>query len=64
MSGGELLALNFFFATESDQLIHDSRLTTWQACSDSKTDAYTTKAAARKEERSQVVVYKKKRHCR
>ena len=35
-------------------------LTTWQGCSDPKTDRYTIKAAVRKEERRQVV-YKKKR---
>ena len=33
-------------------------LTTWQGCSDPKTDPYTIKAAVRKEERRQVVVYK------
>jgi len=36
-------------------------LTTWQGCSDPKTDPYTIKAAARKKEKRQVVVYKKKR---
>ena len=36
-------------------------LTTWQGCSDPKTDPYTIKAAARKTEQRQVVVYKKKR---
>ena len=36
-------------------------LTTWQGCSDPNTDPYTIKAAVRKTEQRQVVVYKKKR---
>ena len=41
--------------------LSSSTLTTWQGCSDPKTDPYTIKAAVRKTEQRQVVVYKKKR---
>ena len=42
-------------------MIDINQWTTWQGCSDPKTDPYTIKAAVRKTEQRQVVVYKKQR---